>query len=153
MPAVRGFDLRVVVATPEADCPASLALRFEGVEIEEHVLMDDLAYGNLYADLWEAGEEFVLCEWDIIPWPGAIQGLAICPEPRCSHPYPLAPGNVALSFGIGKYRPIGPAPQHWRETRWNMLDGQVVPVLNERLGRVHVHDPPVAHARRSAGSG
>jgi hypothetical protein len=29
-----------------------------------------------------------------------------------------------------------------------MLDGAVVPVLHERIGRVHLHTPPLAHCKR-----
>lgn len=146
--------MQIVVATPEVDCAAFRALRQEGVgELRESVLEKSVSYGVLFAGLWDAGEPFVLVEWDIVPWPGAIDRLAACEAGWCSHRYPLhlrpdGSANVALSFGIGKFRPLGPAPEEWQTTEWGALDGQVVPILHQRVGRVCVHEPPVAHARR-----
>ena len=141
---------QVVVVYPSniVRAPAARALEMEGiVDILEFPCAQPNDYGIYFAGLWDAGAPFVIVEHDIIPWPGAIRALLDCPEPRCTHRYPLHRGNVALSFGIGKYIPEGPAPEHWATTRWDALDGQVVPVLNERLGPPHVHEPPVAHAR------
>lgn len=141
-----GFANTVVV-TPERNCPAHRALAMEGVPHDEIHATRSHDYGEWFAALWNMGQPFVVVEHDIIPFPGAIERLWNCPEPRCTHRYPLHQGNVTLGFGIGKYVPQGPAPDSWRETEWRMLDGMVVPVLNERLGLPHVHEPPVAHAR------
>jgi hypothetical protein len=118
-----------------------------GADLLEVECPDPFDYGKLFARLWNRGDPFVIVEHDVIPWPGAIGALIECPELWCTHRYPLHRGNVCLSFGIGKYRPTGPAPEHWAETRWDALDGQVVPHLNKLFGHSHVHEPPVAHAR------
>lgn len=138
----------IVVPTPELDCPAARALRMEGVAVVERYLPGPLSYGRLFTDLWEGGEPFVIVEWDIIPWPGAVQALLDCPKPWCTYRYPLHRGKLAKSFGIGKYCPSGSAPSNWTSTEWRLLDGAVLPVVQFRLGRQHVHEPPVAHARR-----
>jgi hypothetical protein len=140
--------VNVYVMTGDRDCPAHWALRQEAVEHRVLINEGEFGYGRNFAEVWDRGMPFVSLEHDVVPWPGAIVQLLACPEARCTHRFPAAPpGNLALGFGIQKLRPIGPAPDQWRETRWEMLDGFVVPVLNERLGQVHVHEPPVAHAR------
>jgi hypothetical protein len=138
----------VAVPTPELDSPAYRALRMEGVDAGEYPCMDPFDYGAHFTGLWDRHQAFVIVEWDIIPWPGAVAALLECPKRWCTHCYPVHRGNLTVSFGIGKYIPVGPAPEEWSETPWHLLDGAVVPVLQERLGRPHVHEPPVAHARR-----
>jgi hypothetical protein len=141
----------IVVPTPKLSSPAWRALRMEGIEdLWEWRCTDPYDYGRWFAYAWDEGEPFVIVEWDVIPWPGAVPGLLDCSSPWCTHAYPLHRGRLATSFGIGKYIPTGPAPDEWRQTEWQQLDGQVVPVLRERLGAPHVHEPPVAHARRPA---
>jgi hypothetical protein len=142
----------ILIPTPELGSVACCALEMEGLDVEEWPCRDDYAYGRMFARFWDRGEPFVVVEWDIIPWPGAVTGLVGCPEPWCSHRYPLAPGlHWTTSFGIGKYAPQGKALAEWRKTPWRLLDGAVIPVLRERLAsRPHVHEPPVAHAKRGA---
>lgn len=105
-------------------------------------------YGQVFAHLWEVGDPFIICEHDIVPWPGAVEQIATCRKPWCSFKYPLNRGHLATSFGIGKYTPDGPAPDSWRETAWDRLDGQVIPHLRKLYGAPCVHSPAVAHARR-----
>lgn len=143
----------IVIPTPELDSPAARALAMEGFDngddrgrAHEYLCVADTDYGMCFANLWAGGEPFVICEWDIIPWPGALTALLDCPEPWCTHRYPVG-ANLTTSFGIGKYRPTGPADPSWAETPWHLLDGFVVPVLNRLFGRPHVHEPPVAHCR------
>jgi hypothetical protein len=138
----------VTVPTPEYLAIATRALRMEGIGVDEELCSEPNDYGRLVADTWDKGRPFIICEHDIIPWPGAVAALAECGTPFCTHKYPLAQGNIARGFGIGKYVPIGRAPAIWRETEWRMLDGEVVPFLLRTFGKAHVHEPPFAHARR-----
>lgn len=138
----------IVIPTPEHNCEAYRALRIEGLDPVELKLVTDFGYGNLFAGLWDQGEPFVIVEYDIVPWPGAVQALIDCPEPWCTNRYPLHRGNVALSFGIGKYVPTGEAPAEWSRVPWHLLDGSVIPFLNKLFGHSHVHEPPCAHCRR-----
>jgi hypothetical protein len=139
----------VVIPSPEPRCPALDALEMEGVD-ELHLALCTAPtdYGRVFSEYWNRGEPFIVCEWDICPWPEAIDKLSECNAGWCAHRYPLHRGNVTLSFGLGKYRPQGEAPAEWAQTRWDQLDGQVIPVLNRLYGKPHVHEPPVAHARR-----
>lgn len=138
--------MRIVVATTEPDSPAARALRMEGFDVEESCHEPVRGYPALFSDLWNAGDTFITVEHDIIPWPGAIDGLISCPEPWCTHRFPNG-GNLMLSFGIGRYTPIGKAPPEWSDWEGKMLDGAVLPYLHALHGAPHVHEPPVAHAR------
>jgi hypothetical protein len=129
--------------------PALSALRMEGLEVRAHLCASPLDYGRLFTELWNAGKKFVIVEHDIVPSPGVVEALLGCPAGKhCTHQYPLHQGNLAISFGIGKYDPVAEAPADWASTPWRLLDGAVLPVVRQRCGPPHVHVPPVAHARR-----
>jgi len=140
--------MTVIIPTPESESPAFRALQMEGEDAQEVLCSGSFDYGREFSRLWNLGQPFVICEWDVIPWPGAVAALLDCPESWCNHRYPLHRGKLANSFGIGKYRPSGSALEEWAETPWHLLDGFVVPELLTRIGRPHVHEPPVAHARK-----
>lgn len=144
-------SLIVVVATPEADCAATRALYAEGVPYSAHLTLGEWDYGSLWWSLWNEGRPFIVVEWDIAPWPGAIRTLDQCTSAWCTHRYPLHRtsdgAQITTSFGINKIRPIGPAPNAWLSTEWRLLDGLVVPVVRDRLGDSHIHEPPVAHVK------
>lgn len=140
--------MKVVIPSPTPKCPAYLALTQEGVECQEWICTHENDYGAYFAWHWRKRQPFVVVEWDVIPFPGAIRGLADCPEPWCVHEYPLQPGYLAHSLGIGKYRPTGDPPHEWAETEWKYLDAEVVRICQQRLSpRPCVHTPAVAHAR------
>lgn len=141
--------MNVLVASPVAGSPAHYALLTEGEVHGEHILGSRTAYGDLWADTWDEGEPFVMIEWDIILAPGQLRELCECREPWCSFRYPIpGPGEPILGMGIAKVKPQGPAPDEWRSTVWERLDGQVVPLLRELYHHPHEHTPAVAHARR-----
>lgn len=139
--------MKVIVATPEPVCIAHRALTQEAVEHEERIVEGDFGYGELITELWEAGDPFVLIEWDIVPWPGAVQEIIDCERPRCVFRYPLTPGRLAIAMGMGKYVPKGAAHPMWSTLHWRELDGRVIPYLNQKLGPPCYHEPAVAHAR------
>lgn len=120
----------------------------EAIGVEEWLCEGPLDYGRHFADAWD--EPFILCEWDVIPWPGAVAILAACERPWCLHRYPIGRGTPLQwtpSLGLGKYRPQGELPAAARETKWQLLDGVLVPWLHEQYGEPHLHEPPVAHLR------
>jgi hypothetical protein len=138
--------VRTVVPTPSPGCPATRALQIEGIDHDEHLCTAPTAYGKLLTALWDSGEPFVIVEWDILPWPGAITELAACSEPWCGFPYPtIGEGSIIASMGCTKLTPAGPAPTEWRSTAWPTLDCTVGLVLAELHGGMHLHGPPVAH--------
>lgn len=142
--------MRVCVATPEYHSPAARAMRMEAIGVEEWLCEGPLHYGRAFAAAWS--EPFILCEWDVVPWPGAIKLLWDCPQPWCIHRYPIGRGmqQWTPALGIGKYRPAGKPPLELRETPWQLVDGVVVPWLMETFGEPHVHEPPVAHPKLGA---
>ena len=142
--------MKVYVPIPaQAPCsPASAALRAEGVEHEREYLPEDDSYGGMFVELWNAGDPFIICEWDVVPYPGAIQSLLECNERWCGFKYPLQGGNIAHSFGLNKYHPEGELPPTTEQVPWWQLDGVVVPALRKRGWRPHIHEPAVAHARK-----
>lgn len=141
--------MNVHVATPDPECEAFRALRAEGIKATEHELRGDQDYGRLFYRLWQAGEPFVLIEWDVVPWPGAVEKLLACPKPWCVHEYHLQPYHLAHSFGAAKYAPVGPPDEVWNEVVWWQLDGYAIPTVIERLGKPPcMHRPAFPHCRR-----
>ena len=86
------------------------------------VSADRHAYWRYFADRWAAGETFISCEHDVVPWPGALESLTECPEPWCAFGYsarddfgaPLGPPLVRVprfSVGVPKWiKPTFPGP-------------------------------------------
>lgn len=145
--------MRVCVATPEHYSPAARAMRMEALGVEEWLCDEPFDYANHFADAWEDGSPFILCEWDVIPWPGAIAALDFCEGPWCIYRYPIGRGTPLQwtpALGLGKYRPQGQLPEEVRETKWQLLDGILVPFFHEQFGEPHIHEPPVAHAREGS---
>lgn len=141
--------MKVYVATCEANSIASRALRMEGIgymPLWTHI--DEFSYGRGLADLWDRGDQFVLLEHDIAPWPGLVKQLWDCPEPWCTACVPFPNGTETSGLNINKFVPRGRAPEVWRETPWRMLDGEVLHRVRTRLGvNPHIHTPGVAHCR------
>lgn len=44
---------------------------------------DKGAYHRHLSDRWKEGKTFVNMEHDVIPWPGAVESLLVCPSPWC----------------------------------------------------------------------
>ncbi len=132
--------------TTEAECPAHWALAQERVEHRVIVSEGPFGYGDNFADLWERGEPFIHLEHDIVPWPGAIDELAGCPESWCAFESIILGGRLSIGFGIGKHSPEGKAP--CRGADWEHVETAIRSYLREHAIREHIHTPPVAHARR-----
>lgn len=149
--------MRVVVPTPMEECPAALALGAEGLEHEIAICSDRYDYGKLMARLWLEETGFIIVEWDVAPWPGALQALWDCPRIHCHYLYPQGGmiGEFAGTLGCVKFaasltrnHPDIPGRHRWHETSWEGLDGSVCLPVRHRADGVHQHDPPVAHVRR-----
>lgn len=148
--------MRVVVATPARVCAATLALTAEGVEFEVALCSSPFRYGEAVADRWQDGTGFILLEWDIVPWPGALTAIWECSRLLCRYPYPAAGesdftlGCVKFSAELTRRYPMLPEQQRWTTTDWEALDGNVcVPLLEREM--VHRHSPWLAHVRRLEG--
>ena len=53
--------------------------------------LKDQAYSDFLRERWAEGESFINIEHDIVPWPGAIEEIAECPEPWCGYAYHTGP--------------------------------------------------------------
>ena len=138
--------MHVIVPTPTPDCPAHRALQIEGVDHDEIVCATPTTYGSLLTELWDAGEPFVLVEWDIVPWPGALDALEVCEQPWCGYPYPIVgEGSVIASLGCTKITPVGSAPDALASTQWPIVDCAIGLRLADLHGEMHLHEPLVAH--------
>jgi hypothetical protein len=161
--------MRIVVPALSADNVASRCLHSERLEHEVRVLGHDTAYAELVAELWRAGETFVIVEDDIAPWPGAIAELEACPHFWCGFHYCL-PGrwdaesddqHTALFGTNGCFKVAQEAMQaapelceRWASHGWRTLDVALTAALRHVFGleggpsehTFHVHRPAVAHA-------
>ena len=139
--------------------PPALALTMEGREVVEVVMTDANHYGRLFTELWQAGEGFTLVEHDIVPWPGAIAELEACEQECCAFEYPngtihaeprsgwcASLGCIKFATSLLKRVPYDP---EWQNRGWDELDGAVFGTLQGQA-TVHVHSPPVAHAKARA---
>jgi hypothetical protein len=143
----------VVVAAVSHDCPAHLALAQEGVAHEVLICEGELDYGEHLARLWREGEGFVLVEHDVVPWPGAVRGLAECSYGWCAHAYPWDDDGLVTSLGCVKFgyqvlQRFPALPDAWAGVPWRDVDGHLLHALSRAyMVTVHEHLPPVAHAR------
>jgi hypothetical protein len=141
---------QLVVPALSGDCPAALALRAEGLYPQVVIMDDDLAYGRLLARLWREGAGFVLVEHDVVPWPGAVAGMASCREAYCGHRYQIA-GQLGGTLGCVRFSAALIAehpdlPATWAGSHWSNLDIKLTNALwDVGVREYHVHEPPVAH--------
>jgi hypothetical protein len=130
---------------------AVLVLQAEGVRhTPVQIPSGSTSYAAWLADTWEAGDGFVVVEYDIAPYVGAVDALAFCQEPWCVHRYPTRAGSVTWALGLVKFstplvRSRPGLGDEWRDVDWQSLDGAVINTL--RRGAPHVHEPAVAHAQ------
>ncbi len=147
---------RVIVPAVEADCPAHRALSTEGIEHLTWLVAEDTDYGKIVNHLWKQGEGFTIIEHDVVPWPGAVDGLERCTEPWCVHWFPLAPNAIRPAMGCVRFS-TGLVQAHpdlcdeWEGALWNELDGKVYPTIIDAVGHPHRHRPDVAHLKSHVG--
>ena len=120
-------------------------------------------YLDFMTAAWSKGEDFITMEHDIVPWPGAIETLVLCPHPWCFFGYQQGvdfAGCGANPLGLARFRaPMMTAmPDVWRlmraifETRdmpdpWRHLDLHLGRYAARYLGwRAHQHHPAVLNA-------
>lgn len=158
--------MKVVVPYTELHPDLPRVLRQDHIDARYVRMEDDLHYWRLLRELWWEGQSFIVVEHDILPWPGALQGLWECPEPWCAYPYYLShdprptPALGCAKFGAAL---MADAPGMWdrlaegRDFRcqgdprhWWGLDGRIGLVLGEMGARswIHRHEPPVLHLNR-----
>jgi hypothetical protein len=114
------------------------------------VMNDHFHYGRLVTETWQAGQGFILVEHDVVPWPGALAELEACAEECCAFEYPagsswcMSLGCIKFSTSLVASLPYG---NEWQNRGWDELDGAVFATLQDAQVQVHIHHPPVAHAK------
>lgn len=140
----------------------------EGYEpVYEYVGDSPFAYFDILRDLWHKGEDFILIEHDIIPWPGALVTFDACEDMWCAFGYLYPPdGYIVTAHGCVRFRAemMQRIPDLFEiveandgrffkvkdtDTRhWKDLDGCISPVLTGILDRFpHQHVPAVVHTK------
>jgi hypothetical protein len=114
------------------------------------------AYPDAVRARWDTGEDLVIIEHDILPWPGAIDELLACPFDLCGLPY-VEHSTFATALGCTRIGqrvqssteiPLttttqGPPFEH--PVTWNTLDWDLFSVVQSAGFRLDVHAPPVVH--------
>lgn len=126
------------------------------------------AYWRFLADLWRAGESFIIVEQDVEIHAGVVRALTYCPELWCVFPYqgPRNYGDGSFpvfdqALGCTRFRAslmidhpalfdaIGAGDSDPTRARyWQGLDSQVAASLRSLGHRAHAHLPPATHHHR-----
>lgn len=126
-----------------------------GLPVEMRLLSD---YPDLLQAQWDLGQEFAIVEHDVIPWPGALMSLDVCPRPWCGFSYEVGIHHRVPTFGCVKFgaeliraTPGAFDPENWALERfprdWRYCDQQLALVANAAGFEWHQHYPAVFHAR------
>lgn len=140
---------RVIVPYIEIHPLVKLVLDKEGAEYIK--MQDKESYWKLLCDIWARGEDVVIVEHDIIPWPGAIDELLGCPAEWCTFTYEMKQGfGVHHAFGCAKLGSglMSELPSVWQDvhtTYWRTLDSQLCEYAQRNRIIPHPHRPAVTH--------
>ena len=124
----------------------------------------DTRYWRLICDLWEAGEEFIVVEHDIVVRPDTLSELEACPSEWCAFGAPyfvgthVGMGCVKFSASLIARAPMAAWNAGQRSTDANHPPGHYC-TLDHWLQWVelpkwairHVHEPPLGHIRDTPG--
>ena len=105
-------------------------------------------YFNLVKELWEKGEQFIINEHDVIPWPGAIAQIDDCEHPWCTFWYRSPAGWLNNGLGLVKFDPArlpNIFDEPFEKTNWSNLDRQIYHKLQVHGVDVHTHSPSVTN--------
>lgn len=115
----------------------------------------EYGYSDFFKRRWQDGNSFINVEHDCVPWPGAIEELADCPEKWCAFNYGLPNHRKNPHFGDELAIPLGctkigkalieSTPDLWDEPiNWLYCDQQLPKTGN----KVHQHYPGIVNANR-----
>jgi hypothetical protein len=125
-----------------------IALFHERVKPECKLMEGDFDYYELVKSLWAAGEPFIICEHDIVPWPGALAKLDDCPQPWCTFKYRSSAGWINDGLGLVKFNPAQ-LPNIFKgefdQKHWSNLDVQIARRLQAHLIHPCTHSPAVTN--------
>lgn len=120
-----------------------------GYTPEYRKLVGDDGYQCLMRELWERGEDVMIVEQDILPWPGAIEELFACECFWGAYTY-------RTNGGMGVYHMLGctkitkrlmrQTEGVWDEWRhWSVIDQTLFFAARNRGIEPHHHRPAVIH--------
>lgn len=152
--------LPIIVITREVPAMAALALTNEGLEVVEIRMRDYTNYARVFFEQWQSGRGFMVVEEDVVPWPGAMRELNTCEQEWCCFLFPngritweprsgFCDGLGCMKFATSLVDRV-PPDNEWLVRGWDALDGAVHGTLLGHGAKVHVHEPPVAHAKAQA---
>ena len=106
-------------------------------------------YLNFFRELWNEGEDIIIVEHDVVPWPGALEEVWQCPCAWGSYSYHMHGGiGIYHGFGCTKLTAelMAQTPDIWEQwTSWNMLDQKLFFAARGKGLEPHTHRPPVTH--------
>ena len=133
----------IVQAFIKKECP----------QVEFIQMHQDEDYWKLMCEIWEAREDVVINEHDVLPWPTAINELASCPFDWCSYTYEMKQGyGIHHAFGCTKLGAglMDKLPDVWTQVEsvhWRNLDAQLCEIAKTLGITPHPHRPPVIHLK------
>ena len=173
----------MIVVVPYVDGPATEyhlggiqqktldALAGDGIEPLRIALnpLDMEGYWRAVSAMWALGQTFAIVEQDVVPFPGALAELQVCPERWCTFRYAMQTGYHAalgctkfaaslmaefplalerageIGHDIGGLRG-GPDDDGLPKRDWRRLDTRIDRVLRQECGvEMHIHDRIVGH--------
>lgn len=113
-------------------------------------------YPNAVRERWATGEDLIIVEHDILPWPGAIDEMIACPFRLCGFGY-VEHNALATSLGCTKIaheamrlvelpdRSRTQGPPYERPVTYSTLDWDLYQTVESAGVRLDLHGPPVVH--------
>lgn len=111
---------------------------------------DNWNYWRLLSRLWSEGEQFMILEHDMLPWPGAIHLAWQCEEPWCVYPYLIGGrystvGHGCVKYGVEILEGAPNAVKNVGRKHWSTLDSHTIHAVRKAGFKPHVHQPPIIH--------
>lgn len=146
--------------------PTRMALSWWPGNIVPVEMDDGNAYLRFMAQRWAVCETFIICEHDVVPLPGQMLDLALCPRPWCCWPEgePGSSGwGKSPTLSLARFRPdfIRANRDIWEpllrtrreagvyQPTWTMLDSWLVRRADRKC---HIHGPPWIRNDRPMGA-
>jgi hypothetical protein len=111
---------------------------------------DPLGYLKHLRQRWQEQVTFINVEHDVVPWPGALESLEVCPQLWCSFGYDAMASNfVQPPLGLAKFSSefILALPDIWdSDLSWQTLDEHLCNYAKNEGYEAHQHRPSVFNA-------
>ncbi len=142
----------MIVRVPYTEVQPATRIALQPYTVQWHEIETD--YAQYWRDQWTYGQPFINVEHDVVPWPGALEGLWSCIGAWCAYAYhhgeqhptsgaghPPA-GCVKIGRGL-----IEATPSLWDDADgWLDMDGRLARGARAAGIEVCQHFPPVVNA-------